>query len=351
MQEDGKNKKLNILLSSVGRRGYLVKYFQDILWDTGEVHIANSTNITPAFEYTKHSVVTPIIYDNSYIDFMINYCKNNSISAIISLFDVDLPVLAKHKKEFEKNGINVIVSDFNVVDICNDKWKTYNFLKEHGLNTVNTYINLEEAITELRQNKIKYPVIIKPRWGMGSISIMQADNEEELRVFYKKTIKELEKTYLKYEAKQDSNQAVIIQEKIIGQEYGLDVINDLDGNYQNTIVKQKYAMRSGETDCAKVVENNILKALGQKIGKTLKHIANMDMDVFLVDDKPYILEMNARFGGGYPFSHMSGVNLPKAIIAWLKNDSIDNNILEPKKINKLFHKDINIIELKLLGLI
>ncbi len=176
---------------------------------------------------------------------------------------------------------------------------------------------------------------------------MEADNEYELKAFYNMTLRKIEQTYLKYESKQEMNKSVLIQEKINGQEYGLDVINDLNGNYQTTIVKEKYSMRAGETDCAKVVENKKLKDIGEKIGRILKHTANMDVDIFLADDgTPYILEMNARFGGGYPFSHMSGVNLPKAIILWLKGEKIDKKILEAKKINQLFHKDINIVELK-----
>ena len=240
----------------------------------------------------------------------------------------------------------MIVSDLDVVEICNDKWKTYQFFKNNGFNTVHTYIKLEEAIQDLKDKKIAYPVIIKPRWGMGSISVLEADDETELKVLYNKTVNNIKKSYLKYESNKNIKEAIIIQEKIIGKEHGLDVINDLEGNYQNTVVKEKYAMRSGETDCAKVVESKTLKELGEKIAKKLHHIGNMDIDVFMVEDKPYVLEMNARFGGGYPFSHMAGVNLPKAIISWLKNDEISQDLLREKKIGILFHKDINIIELK-----
>ena len=337
--------KKNILLTSVGRRGYLVKYFKEVIGD-GKVHVSNSSDISPAFNYADASVVTPLIYDDNYIDFLLDYCNKNSINAIISLFDIDLPILSKNRKCFEENGIKVIVSDPEVIEICNDKWKTYKFLKENGFNTVHTYINLEDAIHDLEDKKITYPVIVKPRWGMGSISVMEAENEEELKVLYQKAINNIKDTYLKYESINNIEESVLIQEKIKGIEHGLDIINNLEGKYQTTIIKEKYAMRSGETDCAKVIKNELLKELGQKIAEKLHHIANIDMDVFLVNDKPYVIEMNARFGGGYPFSHMSGVNLPKAIISWLRNEKIDEDVLKEKKIETLFHKDINIIELK-----
>lgn len=339
------NKNINILLTSVGRRGYLVKYFKEALGDDGKVYVSNSSDISPAFNHADGSIVTPLIYDEGYIDFLLAYCKEKNVNAIISLFDIDLPVLSKNKNRFKEQGIDIIVSNPEIIEICNDKWKTYQFLKENNLNTVHTYIKLKEVKQALNNNEIKYPVIVKPRWGMGSISVMEAENEEELNILYKMAINKIKNTYLKYESISNLEESVLIQEKINGREYGLDIINDLKGNYQTTIVKEKYAMRAGETDCAKVVNNAALREVGEKIGKKLCHIGNMDMDVFLVGNKPYILEMNARFGGGYPFSHMAGVNLPKAIIAWLNNEKVDRNILEPQRLDVLFHKDINIVEL------
>lgn len=339
-------KSTNILLTSVGRRGYLVKYFKEALGNNGKVYVSNSSDISPAFNYADGCVVTPLIYDEGYIEFLLEYCKQKEIRAIISLFDIDLPVLSKNKHKFNEHGIDVIVSNPEVIEICNDKWKTYQFLRENNFNTVNTYIRLQDAIRDLRNNKIKYPVVIKPRWGMGSISVMEAENEEELEILYKMAINKIKNSYLKYESINNIDEAVLIQEKIKGKEHGLDIINDLKGNYQTTIVKEKYAMRAGETDCAKVINNSELKELGENIGKKLCHIGNMDMDVFLVDNKPYVLEMNARFGGGYPFSHMAGVNLPKAIVLWLKNEKIEKDILVAKKFDALFHKDISIVELK-----
>ena len=106
---------MNILLTSAGRRGYLVKYFREALNGDGFVHVGNSSPVSPAFAYADYHIVTPLIYDENYIPFLLNYCKEYDIKAIISLFDIDLYVLSCHKKEFKDNGIEVIVSDpYNV---------------------------------------------------------------------------------------------------------------------------------------------------------------------------------------------------------------------------------------------
>ena len=339
------NKEVNVLLTSVGRRGYLVNYFKEALSGIGKVYVSNSSDISPAFNYADASVVTPIIYDEGYIEFLLDYCFKNGIKAIISLFDIDLPVLSRNKEKFEEFGIKIIVSDIETVMICNDKYKTYNFLKNNNFNVKKTYLSKSEALKDIARGIINYPLIIKPRWGMGSISVLQVDNEEELNILYNKTLKNIKDTYLKYEANEDIENSILIQEKIKGQEYGIDIINDLEGNYVNTIVKKKLAMRSGETDCAVVVENEEIEKLGAQISKLLRHVANLDVDLFIEDGKIYVLEMNARFGGGYPFSHKAGVDLPKAIINWVFNQSIEKSLVTPKKLNKYIHKDINIIEL------
>ena len=318
---------LNILLTSVGRRTYLIDYFEKALDGKGTLYISNSSAQTSAFLKTKNSVVTPLIYDPGYIEFLKNFCIEKKIRAIISLYDIDLYMLAKHKKDFEEIGVRVIVSEESVIECCNDKWKTQQFLKESGLKTVNTYLNPDEALADIVAGKTNFPLFVKPRWGMGSLSVYRADNAEELKVFFNKAKNDIFGSVLKYEAGIDRDNCVMIQEKMLGSEYGLDVINDLDGNFVTTIVKQKLAMRAGETDSAKVVENDVLYNVGKTLSSKLSHIANLDADVFFDGENAYVLEMNARFGGGYPFSHLAGVDLPKAIVAWLSCEAPDKEIL------------------------
>ena len=123
---------MNILLTSAGRRGYLVEYFKKALDGRGEVHVGNSTPLSPVFYYADKSVVTPLIYSEEYIPFLLRYCEENGIDAVISLFDVDLYMLAQHRDAFAERGVTVIVSAPEVILTCNDKWKTYCFCREHG---------------------------------------------------------------------------------------------------------------------------------------------------------------------------------------------------------------------------
>ena len=62
----------------------------------------------------------------------------------------------------------------------------------------------------------------------------------------------------------------------------------------------------------------------------MQHIGNLDVDVFVKNDKYYVLEMNARFGGGYPFSHVAGANVPLALVQWLKGEQPDPAVFQAR---------------------
>lgn len=335
---------MNVLLTSAGRRGYLVEYFKNALAQEGKVHVGNSSAVCPAFYYADETVVTPLIYDEDYIPFLLRYCKEHHITLLVSLFDVDLMVLAKNRELFAREGITAVVSEPEVIDICNDKWKTYEFCVQNGFHTPKTFRDIESVSQALRSGAITFPVMVKPRWGMGSIAVSEACNEEELVVLSAKVKREIFASYLKYESALDEDACVIYQEKLKGEEYGLDVVHDFNKAHMLTVVRRKIAMRSGETDCATVVQNPQLESFGTRVGEALSHIGNLDMDVFLVNDTPYVLELNARFGGGYPFSHFAGVNLPGAMIKWAKGELLDGE-LTIKEYDRLVQKDIRLIDI------
>ena len=87
-------------------------------------------------------------------------------------------------------------------------------------------------------------------------------------------------------------------------------------------------MRAGETDIAETVDIPEIFSACKRLGQITGHVANLDCDVFLVNGFPYILEMNARFGGGYPFSHIAGANLPMAITKWATFQDVSPSVLE-----------------------
>jgi len=97
----------------------------------------------------------------------------------------------------------------------------------------------------------------------------------------------------------------------------VDVVTDLNGNYVSTLAKRKIAMRSGEADIAETMSEPVLSNLGEQIALSLRHCAILDADIFLGPRGAHVVDLNPRFGGSYPFSHLAGANVPAAIVAWL----------------------------------
>ncbi|MBS7362677.1 MAG: ATP-grasp domain-containing protein [Paludibacteraceae bacterium] len=326
---------MNILFTCAGRRCYLLKYFKKVIGNSGNIIAADMQLSAPALTAADIKVQVPGVYADNYLDTVLDICKKYDVKVLISLNDLELPILSARKKDFEAIGVNVVVSDPEVIDICFDKYKTAQFIESLGLKTPKTYIDYNEAVDAIRTGVLKFPLILKPRWGSGSIGLEFVDDLEELEMVYKLDKKKVQKSILATASTDEK--FLLIQEVIKGAEYGLDIVNDFNKKHRGVSVKQKLSMRAGETDKAITVDNARLREIGSVIGKSLKHIGNLDCDVLERDGEYYVLELNPRFGGGYPFSHEAGVNIPKAIVAWSQGEDVPDSVFVPEY-GKMFSK-------------
>lgn len=298
----------------------------------------------PALQVADVKIQVPAVYDSKYVDITLQICKEQQIDALLSLNDLELPILAESKARFEAEGVKVIVSDPAVIDIAFDKYKTAQWVESLGLKSPKTYVRLEDAKHALETSELHFPLFMKPRWGSGSIGLASIADMEELDIYYHLLMKQVKKTILATASVGD--EYIMIQEKLIGNEFGLDVMNDLEGNNVAVSVKQKLAMRAGETDKAVTIDLSEVREIGHKIGTALKHIGNLDVDVMQNEKGEYcVLELNPRFGGGFPFSYEAGVNLPKAIIEWVKGNKVDASMLQPEY-GRMFSKNDYLMEIK-----
>ena len=84
---------MNVLLTCAGRRNYLVQYFREALAGNGQLYAADMDMTAPALQDADHAVQVPSVYDASYIDSLIAICSEHQIRMLISLNDLELPVL------------------------------------------------------------------------------------------------------------------------------------------------------------------------------------------------------------------------------------------------------------------
>ena len=335
---------MNILFTCAGRRTYLLKYFKENMAEGDKVVATDMQLSAPALQAADVKLQVPAVYDPEYVNITLKICKEQKIDALISLNDLELPILAENKAKFEALGVKVIVSDPQVIDIAFDKYKTAQWVESLGLVAPKTYVRLADVKEALAKGEIEFPLFMKPRWGSGSIGLESIADMEELDIYYNLLMKKIKKTILATASVGD--EYIMIQEKLTGSEFGLDIMNDLNGKNVAVSVKQKLAMRAGETDKAVTVDLPEVREMGKKIGEALGHIGNLDVDIMQRADGAYcVLELNPRFGGGYPFSYEAGVNMPKAIIQWVKGEEVDPAILQPEY-GKMFAKNDYLMEIK-----
>ena len=317
---------MNILFSTVGRRGYIVDYFRKHLSESSKL-IGTSdrndcnTEFTSGFFHCDKSYIVPSIKEErKYIDALLTICKKEKVDMLFSFYDYDAYVLSQYLKEFDAIGVKPVISSHQINTICFDKIETHRFLKSQGFKTPWAITSDDVAKTEISS----YPVIVKPRFGFGSNAINIANNRSEVEFF------------LNYYAKED----MIVQEFIEGPEYSFDVLNDFNGQTVTAVVKRKIKMRAGETDQGYAIKDTRLAECAMKLGSKLGHTGPLDVDFFIKDNEPYILELNPRFGGAYPITYLAGVDFPKILI------DLFNGELEPSAYEKYHDYNEGIVMIK-----
>lgn len=287
---------MNILILSAGTRNKVVQYFKKEISGKGSVVATDCSNLAPAiYDADKYYIVPPMVEDG-YLDVILDICKKEKIDAVLTLIDPEISLLAENRDKFKALGTTPIVSDYDKVEMCFDKFKMYEFLVNNGFKTAKSYVDKEAFYADLDAGKITFPVFVKPVKGSASININKVTSKEEVEVLF--TLCD----------------NLMIQEFMNGTEYGADCYIDmLSGETVAIFTKQKIKMRAGETDKSVSVKDEKLFELIKKFIKTAGFKGIIDIDIFDVDGEYYISEVNPRFGGGYPHAYECGVNVPKLI--------------------------------------
>lgn len=309
---------INALLTSAGRRNYLVEYFREALRGRGQVFAADAREGAPALQEADGVVVVPPVSSPHYVDALLEFCEGQQIELLVPLSDFELPGLAAARARFAALGTTALVSSPAVVGRCFDKWATYAFLRAEGFRTPATYLSLADAQRALSEGRERFPLVLKPRHGSAALGLEFVYDDDELELGFELLSRRLARTTLAYGY--DPEQTVLVQAFVAGDEYSLDLVCDLSGRYVTTLAKQKLGLRAGDTDSAVTVSDPVLSDLGRDLARALGPVGVADCDAFMTPEGPTVLELNPRFGNAYPFAHVAGADLPAAVVAWVRGD-------------------------------
>lgn len=298
--------KQNILILSAGTRNKVVQYFKKALGEGGSVIATDMSELAPAVYEADRFYQVPRITDEGYMDIILDICRKEQISGVLSLIDPELSLLAAHADEFAALGVTVIGSSYELCERALDKMDMFNWLLSHGYPCAKSYDNKEDFYADAEAGKISYPVFVKPIRGSASIAISKVYDRETVELLFSRT------------------EGLMIQEYLDGQEIGADVYIDMvSGEVVSVFTKKKLVMRAGETDKAVSFKDPALFALIERFARESGWSGQIDIDIFDVGGTYYISEVNPRFGGGYPHAYECGCDHMAMILrnlAGLAND-------------------------------
>lgn len=288
---------INILVLSVGTRNKIIQYFKKELQGKGKVVATDMSRLAPALYEADAFYIVPRMTDPGYIEKILEICKKEESTGVLSLIDPELSLIAQNKGRFMELGTCVIGSDYEVCERSLNKWEMYQWLEHHHYRCAKSYIDKKEFFVDVEKGEAKYPVFVKPVCGSASIAISKVYDRETINLLF------------------DHNDGLMIQEYLEGQEIGADCYIDLiSGKLVSVFTKKKLVMRAGETDKAVSFIDPVLNELIQEFVTEMGYRGQIDIDVFENGGKYYISEVNPRFGGGYPHAYECGVNHMRLIV-------------------------------------
>jgi carbamoyl-phosphate synthase large subunit len=312
---------MNVLLTSVGRRSYLVQYFKEALGPRGLVICANSRNSAPARQSADVFYQVPESSSDDYLPEIRRICQAHRVRALFSFHDLDTFVLSRNHAELSALGLTAFLPSPSWNDIALDKLLTFETLTRHGLPCPWTTDCLEDAQRRMEAAEAgggSLPLVIKARFGFGSLGLRFCRDAKEIGPAYQAALAEVERApFATTIARLKPGQTrLVLQEQIAGREICLDVVNDLEGRHLTTLATEIHSMRAGESDTASTVPvDATLAALFWRLSRLTRHIGIWGLDCVVRQGTPFVLDLNPRFTGAYPFSHLAGANIPRALLA------------------------------------
>ena len=288
---------MNILILSAGTRNKIIQYFRRALKGKGKVVATDMQAAAPAIYDADKYYIVPRITAPDYIDIILDICKKENISGVLSLIDPELSLLARNKSRFDAVGAMIIGSSYELCERALDKMQMYEWLTAHNYRCARSYSDKEAFFREADNGTISFPVIVKPIRGSASIAIHKVYDKETVDLLF------------------DHYNDLMIQEFFDGCELGVDCYIDmLSGEMVSVFAKKKLLMRSGETDKSVSFKDDKLFELIERFVTESGWRGQIDIDLFEVDGEYYISEVNPRFGGGYPHAYECGCDHTQLIL-------------------------------------
>lgn len=288
-------KNHNILITSAGQRVALVRGFQETLkrfFPDGKVYTTDmNPKLAPAAYVSDGCFEVPRCTSEDYIESLLTICLGNDIGLIVPTIDTELAILSANKEIFANQGIFVSVSDYEFVMMCRDKRNTGEFFEKHG-------IRVPKPIDKYHPS---FPMFAKPYDGSLSTNLHYIKNAEELTAEILNDPKLLFMEYI---------------DKEVYKEYTVDMYYGKDNKVKCIVPRERIKIRAGEINKGLTEKEPLTSYLYERLETIEGCIGCICIQVFLNPTTGDVvgIEINPRFGGGYPQTYAAGGNYAEYLI-------------------------------------
>ncbi|WP_417215145.1 ATP-grasp domain-containing protein [Alcanivorax sp.] len=285
-------KPIKWLASTVGKRGYIARYLRESSPAGSQVVGTGNDRFTPGFMSCDRAHVVPAIKDEGYLESMLALCVNEKINAAVCLSDLDISELSKIRDDLSRLGISCFFPNQETALRFLDKYLAAQFFSENHFLNPETYIDLEDALANL-----SFPIVIKPRRGSASSGYKVCVNSVEAREHWHDV------------------EDPMAQQFIEGRLVNVEACSDPEGKPIRVSAWERKKSVAGETLLTTTIEHDKAINLVLRLLECSPIPGPIDVDLIERDGELYVLEINTRFGGGYPGSHLAGADFTGAMVA------------------------------------
>lgn len=282
---------MNILITSAGKRVELLQEFQRELTDGKVLSVDLNPQMAPACHVSDEAFPVPRATAPDYIPTLLDICKRNDVRVVIPTIDTELELLAVSREVFKNEGIDIMVSDTDFISLCRDKRLTMRLFDKLG-------IPYPAAVD--RHNPT-FPLFAKPYDGSLSSNLHIIRNEKDLT---DEILNDPKLIFMELIDKTEFN------------EFTVDMYYGNDGFVKCIVPRERLEIRSGEINKGITRKNKLVGYLKERMNYMPGVRGCICIQLFYSEDqdKVYGIEINPRFGGGYPLSYYAGANFPRMMI-------------------------------------
>ena len=289
-----------VLLTGVGKRYDIVSCFARLT----RTIAADPSPLAPA-QYAAHvRTSVPLIDDPTYVPALQRLCEQHRVGAVLPLTDLDIEVLAQARAA---GLLPALVPPPEIARATYDKYEAHLLLTRLSLPSPPSMLPDEDL------DALRYPVMVKPRFGSGARSIHLAHDSEQARFFA---------AYV--------TEPVMVQTGMHGPELSIDCLGDLRGRCLNAIPRTMLESRGGESIKGAVVRDEELIELGRRAMEALRVTGPATIQVFRDPELGLaITDVNTRFGGAFPapiYAALPGRSYPELIVAMASGADVEPHV-------------------------